>query len=132
MNGFRHHLHRIQGKIALTLLTLLGVALTVSAFPTDHAAAAGKNPETWHGWIHSAAFVGVALPAVIAPLFVALALRTYPRWRPLAAASVIVPPLLVGAFFAQKGLHDVAFTAFLFVIFGWLALLASRLRQLDR
>jgi len=131
LGGLRHHLHRITGKVALTLLTLLGAALTTSAFPTDHAAAAGKNPDTWHGWIHTAAFVAVAVPAVIAPVFVALALRRDPRWRPLSALSALVPPLLVGAFVAQKPLHDIAFTGFLVVVFAWLVLLAIQLRSID-
>jgi Protein of unknown function (DUF998) len=131
LGGLRRHLHRITGKVALALLTLLGAALTTSAFPTDHAAAAGKNPNTWHGWIHTGSFVAVALPAVIAPVFVGLALRRDPRWRPLAALSALVPPLLVGAFLVQKTLHDIAFTGFLVVVFGWLALLAVRLRRLD-
>lgn len=131
VGGLRHHLHRLSGKIALALLTVLGAALTVSAFPTDHGAAAGKNPNTWHGWIHSAAFVGVAVPAIVGPVFVALALRRDPSWRPLPALSALVPPLLVGAFIAQHALHDVAFTGFLVIVFAWLAALAGRLRRFD-
>src|SRR5579884_2469208 len=121
----------ITGQLALALLTVLGAALTVSAFPTDHGAAAGKNPNTWHGWIHSAAFVGVAVPAIVGPVFVALALRRDPSWRPLPALSALVPPLLVGAFIAQHALHDVAFTGFLVIVFAWLAALAGRLRRFD-
>lgn len=126
--GFRHELNGLAGRIGAVLLTVLATALTLSAFPTDHAAAAGKSPDTWHGVIHSAAFVGVALPALIAPAFVALALRHRPGWRATAAASGVVPILLVASFALQSQLHDIAFTLFLATMFAWIALLASRLR----
>lgn len=130
--GLRGEVRGISGRIGTGVLTLLGLALVCSAFPTDHAAARGKNPDTWHGWMHTGAFVGVALSALLAPAILALALRRDPRWRPLALVSACVPPLLVAFFFAQKALHDVAFTLFLVAVFGWVALLSARLRKLAR
>jgi Protein of unknown function (DUF998) len=125
--AFRHELTGRAGRVGGWLLTVLGAALLFSAFPTDHAAAAGASPNTWHGKVHSGAFVVVALCSLLAPIFVAVALRRRPGWRGVAAASAAVPVLLIASFVAQNQLHDIAFTAFLVVIFGWLALLATRL-----
>jgi hypothetical protein len=120
-------LRGVTGRIATVLLTIQGAALAISAVPTDHQSMQSNGPDTWHGYVHDIAFFFVAIPSVLAPLFVAFALRRDRRWRPLAQISFIVPLLLVGVFAMQNAVGDLAFTLFLAVVFGWVALLGWRL-----
>lgn len=122
-------LRGITGRIATVLLTIQGAALAISAFPADHHMMQSHGPATWHGYVHDIAFFFVAIPSVLAPLFVGLALRRDRRWRPLAQISFVVPPLLVAVFATQNAVGDLAFTLFLAVVFGWVALLARRLGE---
>jgi hypothetical protein len=122
------HLRGIAGRIAVVLLTVQGAALALSAFRADHQMMLGHNPTTWNGYVHDVAFVFVAVPSLLAPIAVGLALRHDAAWRPLAKLSLLVPVLLVGAFASQSAVGDLGFTFFLVVVFGWVALLARRLR----
>jgi hypothetical protein len=126
--AFQAELRGKVGRAAAWLLFLIGVALTVSAFPTDHASAHGHSPDTWHGVLHSIGFVCVALPSVIAPILVAVALRRRAGWRRAAAVSAVVPVVELLLFFGAVNVwHDAAFTAYLASLFGWFALLGQRL-----
>lgn len=122
------HLRGATGRIAIILLSLQGAALATSAIRADHQMMLGHNPATWNGYVHDIAFFFVAIPSLLAPVFVGLALRRDSTWQPLATLSFIVPLLLIGAFASQNAVGDLGFTAFLVVVFGWVALLACRLR----
>jgi hypothetical protein len=122
-------LRGVAGRLAVIALCVEGLALFTSSAPADRHMMLGGNPTTWHGWVHEISFPLVAVPALLAPLLVGIALRRDPQWRSLARLSFVVPLLLVGAFVAQGAVGDVAFTAFLIVVFGWQALVAQRLRR---
>jgi hypothetical protein len=128
VRAFRAELRGIAGRVASALLFVMAAGITISAFPTDHASTLGHSPDTWHGVIHSIGFVCVALPSVVAPIFVALALRRRSGWRAAAAVSAAVPVLELLFFFpGANAWHDAAFTGYLATVFGWFALLANRL-----
>lgn len=120
-------LHGVAARIGIVALAVQGLALFTSAAPADGHMMGSGGPNTWHGWVHEISFPFVAVPSLLAPLFVGLALRRDPRTRPLAWLSLVVPLLLLGAFFGQQAVGDLAFTGFLVVVFGWEALLARRL-----
>lgn len=127
-HAFQVELRGRVGRVAAWLLYLMGVALIVSAFPTDHASTLGHSPDTWHGILHSIGFVCLALPSLIAPLLVAVALRRRAGWGRLAAISLAVPAVELLLFFVAVGTwHDAAFTAYLATLFAWFALLGHRL-----
>jgi hypothetical protein len=123
-------LRGFTGRLATLFLAIQGAALIASAAPADHSMMEGHSPNTWHGYVHDVAFFFVAIPSLLAPLFVGLALRRDSRWRPLARLSFLVPPLLIGMFAAQSAVGDLAFTGFLIVVLGWEAILARRLSRL--
>jgi Protein of unknown function (DUF998) len=126
--AFQAELHGKVGRAAAWLLYLMGVALIVSAFPTDHASTLGNSPDTWNGILHSIGFVCLALPSVIVPILVAVALRRRPGWGRLAAISAVVPAVELLLFFVGVNVwHDAAFTAYLATLFAWFALLGHRL-----
>jgi Protein of unknown function (DUF998) len=125
--GLAPHLRRLAGRVAVVLLSVQGVALALSSFRADHQMMLGHNPGTWNGYVHDIAFVFVAVPSLLAPIAVGLALRHDPAWRPLAKLSLIAPLLMLGAFASQSAVGDLGFTFFLVVVFGWVALLARRL-----
>jgi hypothetical protein len=122
-----HRLSGVVGRIGAVVLFVQGLALFTSSAPVDHHMMMGGNPATWHGWVHEISFPFVAVPSLLAPLLVGLALRRDPEWRSAARVSFVVPLLLLGAFFAQSAVGDLAFTGFLIVVFGWEALVARRL-----
>jgi hypothetical protein len=45
----------------------------------------GGNPETWNGWVHAMAFLLIIAMDVLAPLTMALAVRSDPSWRPIVS-----------------------------------------------
>lgn len=120
-------LRGVTGRIATALLTIQGAALAISAVRVDHQMMLTNSPSTWNGYVHGIAFFFVAVPSVLAPLFVGLALRRDPSWRPLARLSFVVPPLALAIFFTPLG--GLSFTLFLALLFGWIALLAHRLLE---
>jgi hypothetical protein len=120
---------RRSGRIAGGLLAAFAVAFAALAFPTDHATAAGQDPNTWHGYLHVAAFVAFNLMGLAAPIAVAIALRRNERWRRFPALSLGVAALSVAFFFLPLG--DPGFVAHLVVLFGWFAGLALRFRRVS-
>ena len=125
--SFRAELHGKTGRIGAGLMTLLALGLVVSAFPTDDASAHGHQPNTWHGWIHSIGFIVIVLSSLLAPILVALALRRDPRRRVAALLCGAAPVLMIVMFIpAANTLHDLGFTGYLAVVFGWQAMLAYR------
>ena len=128
VRAFQGELRGKIGRAAAWILLVMGAALTLSAFPTDHASVRGHSPNTWHGVLHSIGFVCLALGSLIAPILVALALRRKADWRRVAALSAVVPVVEVLLFFVAPSLfHDAGFTAYLVTLFGWFAVLGLRL-----
>jgi Protein of unknown function (DUF998) len=130
VHSFRSVLQGRTGRIATVLLYVMGIALLVSAFPTDHASTQGHSPNTWHGVLHSIGFVCIAIPSVIVPIVVAVALRQKPGWRTVVVVSAAVPLVEILFFIpAAAAWHDAGFTGYLATLFGWFAFLAFRLRR---
>jgi hypothetical protein len=63
---------RRASRFAVVLLALLGVALILAAFPVDVPTLSGRCPSTWHGWVHTIAFLVIIATGVLAPLTMAL------------------------------------------------------------
>lgn len=118
------------GRGAGLLITVIGVGLVVSAFPTDRATVASDSPDTWHGWLHLIGFGAIALASLLAPTVTAIALRGDARWRGFSAFSVAVVALEAVLFLPLDFLGDPAFVGYLVVLFGWFAALGARLRRL--
>ena len=55
----------------------------------------GGNPNTWNGWVHGIAFLLIIALGVLAPLTMALAVRSDPGWRPTALVSLAAAALFV-------------------------------------
>ncbi len=104
-----------------TLLGIAGVALVLLVSKTDPTLS--RQPPTWHGRIHDAAFVLLGLSLLPAMLLLARRFRRDPAWR--GHASYTIATLLLAApAFVLKGL---AFYVFLAALLLWVALTAARL-----
>ena len=55
----------------------------------------GGDPNTWNGWVHGIAFLLIIPLGVLAPLTMALAVRSDPSWRPTALVSLAAAALFV-------------------------------------
>ena len=86
---------RRASSFAVVLLTLLGVALLLAAFRVDTPMISGGSPATWHGWVHGIAFLLIIATGVLAPLTMALAVRSDPSWRPTAVVSIAASALFI-------------------------------------
>jgi hypothetical protein len=129
--SFRNELERPWSRrIASFLLICLAVGIACLAFPTDRATAAGNSPDTWHGRLHVAAFVVVALTSLLGTAATAVALRGNARWRGYPGLTACAAVLVVVFFFPLDFLGDAAFAAYLAVVFGWFLALGLRLRAL--
>ena len=70
------------------LLALLGVALILAGFRVDVPMLSGGTPATWNGWVHGIAFLLIIATGVLAPLTMALAVRSDSSWRPIAVVPL--------------------------------------------
>lgn len=129
IRAFRGEFRRpLAGRIAGTLLTVLAVALALSAFNTDFGTFV-EGPETWNGWIHDLAFVAVALSAITGMAATALALRGNERWRGFPLAAGLVALLIPVSLFIPGGAGSYGF---LLLLFGWFEFAALRFWRLTR
>jgi hypothetical protein len=87
----------------------------------------GQQPSTWNGWVHGVAFLLLVATAVLGPLAMALAVRGADSWRPIALVSVVAATLVVVFMLVPWG--NAAFTLTLVCLFGWVAVVAGRLRR---
>jgi hypothetical protein len=119
---------RRWSTVAAVLVVVAGAAIAASAFPVDATMIDTGNPSTWHGWIHGTAFL-VALPSILlAPVTTAMAVRHDARWRGLSGLSLAATPTMIAVLAAPLG--NAGFYLFLAVAFGWIAVLAGRMRHL--
>lgn len=129
IRAFRREFRRPRaGRIAGALLTVLAVALALSAFNTDFGTF-GEGPETWNGWIHDLAFVAVALSAITGMAATALALRGNERWRGFPVSAGLVALLIPVSLSIPGGAGSYGF---LLLLFGWFEFAALRFWRLTR
>jgi Protein of unknown function (DUF998) len=117
--------HRRASSFAVALLGLLGVALILAAFRVDTPMLTGGNPATWHGWVHAIAFLLIIATGVLAPLTLALAVRSDSSWRPIGVVSVAACALFVVFLFLPWG--NASFLIAIVTVFAWIASVAVRL-----
>jgi hypothetical protein len=118
--------HRRMSSFAVVLLALLGVALMLAAFRVDTPMLRGGNPNTWNGWVHGIAFLLIIALGVLAPLTMALAVRSDPSWRPTALVSLAAAALFVVFLLLPWG--NASFLMAVVTLFAWIAVVAARLR----
>jgi hypothetical protein len=107
------------------LLALLGVALILAAFRVDVPMLTGGNPATWHGWVHAIAFLLIIATGVLAPTWMAIAVRGDPSWRPIAVVSIAASALFIVFLFLPWG--NATFLLAIITLFAWIAAAAARL-----
>jgi hypothetical protein len=107
------------------LLALLGVALILAAFRVDVPMLTGGNLATWHGWVHAIAFLLIIATGVLAPTWMAIAVRGDPSWRPIAVVSIAASALFIVFLFLPWG--NATFLLAIVTLFGWIAAIAARL-----
>jgi hypothetical protein len=118
--------HRRMSSFAVVLLALLGVALMLAAFRVDTPMLRGGNPNTWNSWVHGIAFLLIIALGVLAPLTMALAVRSDPSWRPTALVSLAAAALFVVFLLLPWG--NASFLMAVVTLFAWIAVVAARLR----
>ena len=121
---------RRASSFAVVLLALLGVALMLAGFRVDAPMLSGGDPETWNGWVHASAFLLIIATGVLAPLTMALAVRSDPGWRPIAVVSVAASVLFVVFLFLPWG--NASFLMAIVILFAWIAAVAVRLATWGR
>ena len=117
---------RRVSSFAILLLGLLGVALMLAAFRVDTPMLSGGNPNTWNGWVHGIAFLLIIALIMLAPLTMALAVRSHPSWRPTALVSLAAAALFVVFLLLPWG--NASFLMAILTLFAWIAMVAARLR----
>ncbi len=128
VRALRHRLpDRTSSRVSSVLMTVMALAMIALAAPTDSDFDAA--PSTWHGWTHGIAFIVLVLCSIVTPALTARAIRKDESWRPLARVSLVVAGLVVVCMAVP---HQIAFYAFLVILFGWFGLLAARFRRLSR
>ena len=100
----------------------------VEACPVSIMVASTGNASTWHGWIHGIAFLVVLTSILLAPIATAVAVRHDPRWRGLRGLSFAATPTMIALLAAPLG--NAGFYLFLAAAFGWIAVIAGRLRRI--
>jgi hypothetical protein len=115
-----------MSSVAVVLLALLGVALMLAAFRVDTPMLRGGNPNTWNSWVHGIAFLLIIALGVLAPLTMALAVRSDPSWRPTALVSLAAAALFVVFLLLPWG--NASFLMAVVTLFAWIAVVAARLR----
>jgi hypothetical protein len=82
----------------------------------------GGNPNTWNGWVHGIAFLLIIALGVLAPLTMALAVRSDPGWRPTALVSLAAAALFVVFLILPWG--NASFLVAIVAVFAWIAAVA--------
>jgi hypothetical protein len=113
---------RRASSLAVVLLAVFGVALMLAAFRADTPMLRGGNPNTWNGWVHGIAFLLIIALGVLAPLTMALAVRSDPGWRPTALVSLAAAALFVVFLILPWG--NASFLVAIVAVFAWIAAVA--------
>lgn len=116
---------------ALRLLGVVGVAILLSAFPTDGSA---NSVTTWHGAIHAVAFLVFYLGSIAAALLMWRRLRRNAEWasqgRNSLTAVISVIALTVLSLIPPVG--GLATSLLILTILVWIEFLALRLLAIAR
>jgi hypothetical protein len=120
---------RLTGKVGAAgrvLLTLSGVAMMTSTFPTDHVPVVHQS---WHGAIHGISFFAVVVTSVFGLLFTGLGLRRQPGWRRWGVLTAWLTLWQLLCFTVIGGLlpGDSGFYLFVLSLFGWVFLTGRQL-----
>ncbi|MGN6612719.1 MAG: DUF998 domain-containing protein [Angustibacter sp.] len=120
------HLHGRLGAIGRALLTLTGVAIMTSTFPTDRVPVTHAS---WHGVIHAVSFFAVLLTSLLGMLFTGLALRRATGWRRWGTLTAWLPLWQLLCFTVIGGLlpGDSGFYLFVLGLFTWVFATARQL-----
>jgi hypothetical protein len=114
-------------RVGLVALAVVGVAILLSAFPTDGSS---TTFTTTHGAIHFFAFFTFVLAAVISQIALGLSLRRRQGWRAGGNYSLLAVVLtlffLIGSFAIPRAANLLASVALL-INLAWVELLALRL-----
>lgn len=116
-------------RIGLVALGVVGVAMLLSAFPTDGSSTAFT---TTHGAIHFFAFFTFVFAAVVAQIALGLSLRRRQGWRAAGTyslAAVVVTFVFLIASFAILPAANLLASLALLTSLAWIELLALRLRS---
>jgi hypothetical protein len=132
--GLRREFRRRRpGRIATSLLTVLGLGFVLAAFPEDGPPFG--EPQTWAGYVHSFGFLGVVIGSLGAPLACAFALRGAGRWRGYptlsAAAAAACFVFLFVLVFALEVATTLGMYGFLAALLVWIELMARRLWRIS-
>lgn len=127
--GFRREFRRrISGGVATAGFGLIVAGLLLNVAPTDLPG----EPVTSMGVAHVAGFVVTVLSMVLAYAASGLALRGNAAWRGWRLLGW-TPVLMVVVFLTGAGLPgDLAFVAFVVLIFSWFSVMGTRVLAVDR
>ena len=121
---------RPRPRVGIAFVALAGVAILLSMFTTDGTT---NQPTTWHGTIHSLAFILHLLTTLLGAVALAVQLRNNAQWRSVARAAIGVPIAVIATFLLAGGVKQAGgllSILSLLVIIGWYELLALRLLSL--
>lgn len=117
---------RVRGSvIGPVLLVVAGVALVLAAIKTDPSLSGG--PQSWHGLVHSLAFLLLVLSLLLSFPLLWWRLRRDPLWRGYDLYTIITAVLYVVLIFLSAS--QLAFYLFLAVVLAWVEVMANRLRS---
>jgi Protein of unknown function (DUF998) len=129
--AFAIGLHRgvaAGSRVGPTLLIVAGVAMVLLGFETDPSESAVT--QSWHGFIHSLAFLLLLLALLPAPFFVWRRLREDPRWQGYGLYSLITGVLLPLLLFLPILPGQVSFYFFIAAMLMWIEVMALHLRSI--
>lgn len=121
---------RPRPRVGIAFVALAGVAILLSMFTTDGTT---NQPTTWHGTIHSLAFILHLLATLLGAVALAVQLRNNAQWRSVARAAIGVPIAVIATFLLAGGVKQAGgllSILSLLVIIGWYELVALRLLSL--
>ena len=117
-------------RVGAGFVLVAGVGIVLAMFTTDGTT---NQPTTWHGWIHSLAFLLHLFASMIGAVALAIQLRNNSRWRGVARASIAVPIVIIATLFlggAVKQAGGLLGIISLLALTGWYELLGLRLLSL--
>jgi len=118
---------RPRPRVGIAFVALAGVAILLSMFTTDGTT---NQPTTWHGTIHSLAFILHLLATLLGAVALAVQLRNNAQWRSVARAAIGVPIAVIATFLLAGGVKQAGgllSILSLLVIIVWYELVVLRL-----